>query len=156
MQPHELAEGSATPKRRSSTPSRTATAFRGRTLPGSGATRQHYYHLKANSKIKTEVGTQTFTVLAEELGDRPRRAVAQAGITQVRTSAERCGISDLASGQDYAFLRGCRPLKGCALFPQRRWRPSHLGDIPHKSVRASRASALLRLAASLVSRGDGA
>jgi hypothetical protein len=69
MQPHELAEGSATPKRRSSAPSRTATAFRGRTPPGSGATLRRYYNLKANSKIKAEVGTQTFTALAEELDD---------------------------------------------------------------------------------------
>ena len=28
-----------------------------------------YYNLKANPKIKAEVGTQTFTVLAEELDD---------------------------------------------------------------------------------------
>ena len=31
-----------------------------------------YYNLKANPKIKAEVGTQTFTVLAEELDDTAR------------------------------------------------------------------------------------
>jgi deazaflavin-dependent oxidoreductase (nitroreductase family) len=31
-----------------------------------------YYNLKANSKSKAEVGTQTFTVLAEELDDTAR------------------------------------------------------------------------------------
>ena len=31
-----------------------------------------YYNLKAHSRITVEVGTQTFTVLAEELGDTAR------------------------------------------------------------------------------------
>ncbi len=31
-----------------------------------------YYNLKANPRIKVEVGTQTFTVLAQELDDTPR------------------------------------------------------------------------------------
>jgi F420H(2)-dependent quinone reductase len=39
-----------------------------------------YYNLKANPRIKVELGTQTFTVFAEELEPhRPRRAVAEAG-----------------------------------------------------------------------------
>ena len=40
---------------------------------GSPAHPDWYYNLKANPRIKVEVGTQTFTVLAEEL-DRTARA----------------------------------------------------------------------------------
>ena len=48
---------------------------------GGSPTHPDWYHnLKANPRIKAEVGAQTFTVLAEELdGRRPRRAVAHAG-----------------------------------------------------------------------------
>ena len=47
---------------------------------GSPAHPDWYYNLKANPRIKAEVGAQTFTVVAEELdGHRPRRAVAEAG-----------------------------------------------------------------------------
>ena len=38
---------------------------------GSPAHPDWYYNLKANPRIKVEVGTQTFTVLAEELTARP-------------------------------------------------------------------------------------
>ena len=36
-----------------------------------------YYNLKANPRIEVEVGTETFTVLAEELDGFPARAVAE-------------------------------------------------------------------------------
>jgi deazaflavin-dependent oxidoreductase (nitroreductase family) len=40
---------------------------------GGSPTHPHWYHnLKANPTIKAEVGTQTFTVLAEELDDTAR------------------------------------------------------------------------------------
>jgi deazaflavin-dependent oxidoreductase (nitroreductase family) len=39
---------------------------------GSPAHPDWYYNLKANPRINVEVGTQTFTVLAEELGDTAR------------------------------------------------------------------------------------
>jgi deazaflavin-dependent oxidoreductase (nitroreductase family) len=39
---------------------------------GSTAHPDWYYNLKANPRIKVEVGTQTFTVLAEELDDTAR------------------------------------------------------------------------------------
>jgi len=39
---------------------------------GSPAHPDWYYNLKANPRIKVEVGTQTFTVLAEELDDTAR------------------------------------------------------------------------------------
>ena len=46
---------------------------------GSPAHPDWYYNLKANPRIKVEVGTETMTVLAEELdGHRPRRPVAEA------------------------------------------------------------------------------
>jgi deazaflavin-dependent oxidoreductase (nitroreductase family) len=55
-----------------------------------------YYNLKANPKIKAEVGTQTFTVLAEELDDTARawlwpKLVAEAssvGEFQARTTRQ--------------------------------------------------------------------
>jgi F420H(2)-dependent quinone reductase len=43
--------------------------------PARGGSPTHpdwYYNLKANPKIKAEVSTQTFTVLAEELDDTAR------------------------------------------------------------------------------------
>jgi deazaflavin-dependent oxidoreductase (nitroreductase family) len=39
---------------------------------GSPAHPDWYYNLKANPRINVEIGTQTFTVLAEELGDTAR------------------------------------------------------------------------------------
>src|SRR6266702_991246 len=39
---------------------------------GSPAHLDWYHNLKANPRIKVEVGTQTLTVLAEELDDTPR------------------------------------------------------------------------------------
>ena len=39
---------------------------------GSPAHPDWYYNLKANPRVNVEVGTQTFTVLAEELGDTAR------------------------------------------------------------------------------------
>ena len=55
-----------------------------------------YHNLKANPKIKVEVGTQTFTVLAEELDDTARaelwpKLIAEspaAGEFQTRTSRQ--------------------------------------------------------------------
>jgi deazaflavin-dependent oxidoreductase (nitroreductase family) len=55
-----------------------------------------YYNLKANPRIKVEVGTQTFTVLAEELDDTARaelwpKLVAEspaAGDFQTRTARQ--------------------------------------------------------------------
>ena len=38
-----------------------------------------YYNLKAHPRITVEVGSQTFTVLAQTGRHRPRRAVAEAG-----------------------------------------------------------------------------
>jgi deazaflavin-dependent oxidoreductase (nitroreductase family) len=55
-----------------------------------------YYNLKANPRIKVEVGTQTFTVLAEELDDTARaelwpKLIAEspaAGEFQTRTARQ--------------------------------------------------------------------
>jgi deazaflavin-dependent oxidoreductase (nitroreductase family) len=63
---------------------------------GSATHPDWYYNLKANPKIKAEVGTQTFTVLAEELKDTARaglwpKLVAEApsvGDFQARTTRQ--------------------------------------------------------------------
>jgi deazaflavin-dependent oxidoreductase (nitroreductase family) len=63
---------------------------------GSPAHPNWYYNLKAEPRIKVEVGTQTFTVLAEELDDTARAELwpklaaqyPQLGETQARTSRQ--------------------------------------------------------------------
>ncbi len=57
-----------------------------------------YYNLKADPRIKAEVDTQTFTVLAQELDDCPRRAVAEA--------ARAVSATQRSPGQDHATDSG--------------------------------------------------
>ena len=54
-----------------------------------------YYNLKANPRIKVEVGTQTFTVLAEEPDGTARAELWPELVTESLTSADiRAGPHD--------------------------------------------------------------
>ena len=55
---------------------------------GSPAHPDWYYNLKANPRIKVEVGTQTFTVLAEELDDTARAGLWPKLVTQYPSIGE--------------------------------------------------------------------